>query len=93
LLSRLLPPASRVAWARGCSERAKRYAGADAYTDAYAYAADAADAYAYTDAAAADAYAYAADAAADAAAYAARAARKAFWNRAAKQLLKLLRAA
>jgi hypothetical protein len=69
-------------------------AAADAADAAAADAADA-DAYAaYAAYAAADAAdAYAADAAADAAAYAARAARKAFWNRAAKQLLKLLRAA
>jgi hypothetical protein len=68
---------------------------ADAADAADAAAADDADAYAaYAAYAAADAAdAYAADAAADAAAYAARAARKAFWNRAAKQLLKLLRAA
>jgi hypothetical protein len=71
------------------------YAARAAADPADAAAADDADAYAaYAAYAAADAAdAYAADAAADAAAYAARAARKAFWNRAAKQLLKLLRAA
>jgi hypothetical protein len=71
------------------------YAARAAADAADAAAADDADAYAaYAAYAAADAAdAYAADAAADAAAYAARAARKAFWNRAAKQLLKLLRAA
>jgi hypothetical protein len=55
LLARLLPPASRVAWARGCSERAKRYA-----SDSAACASAASAAYAASDSAAYASAAYAA---------------------------------
>jgi hypothetical protein len=87
--------AADAAYAADAAAADAAYAARAAADAADAAAADDADAYAaYAAYAAADAAdAYAADAAADAAAYAARAARKAFWNRAAKQLLKLLRAA
>jgi hypothetical protein len=87
--------AADAAYAADAAAADAAYAARAAADAADAAAADDADAYAaYAAYAAADAAdAYAASYAADAAAYAARAARKAFWNRAAKQLLKLLRAA
>lgn len=72
ILARLLPQAHRAAWARGCAERAKRYAAAASASASYAsYASDAsyfasyAASYSYASDAA-DYASYAADAAADA---------------------------